>query len=127
MCAGMRPALWRNVRTIKVVVMAQLTPAPSLRALEGVARRWAARIVLSVACVVMTWAAGVDAKAAEPKLPAHGASPADRAAAQALFEQGRDLMARDRAEEACPRFEESQRLDSGLGTQFHLATCYEAV
>jgi hypothetical protein len=80
----------------------------------------------------MTWATGVDANAAEsqlpaPKLPAHGASPADRAAAQALFDQGRELMARGHASEACPRFEESQRLDSGLGTQYHLATCYEAV
>ncbi len=34
--------------------------------------------------------------------------------------QGRPLR-------ACPLFEESQRLDEGLGTQFHLASCYEAV
>lgn len=75
----------------------------------------------------MICAAVVDANAAEPKLPARSASPADRAAAQALFDQGRELMERGRAKEACPRFEESQRLDSGLGTQYHLATCYEAV
>jgi hypothetical protein len=36
-------------------------------------------------------------------------------------------MAKGKATEACPRFEESQRLDSGLGTQYHLADCYEAV
>jgi hypothetical protein len=55
------------------------------------------------------------------------ASPADRAAAQALFDQGRELMAHGEPDQACPRFEESQRLDSGLGTQFNLAECYEAV
>jgi hypothetical protein len=55
------------------------------------------------------------------------ASPADRAAAQVLFEQGRELMQQKREAEACPRFEESQKLDSGLGTQYHLADCYEAI
>jgi len=55
------------------------------------------------------------------------ASPADSAAAQALFEQGRQLMAAGQAEAACPRFEESERLEAGIGTQFNLADCYEAV
>jgi hypothetical protein len=58
---------------------------------------------------------------------ARTASPADRAAAQALFDQGRQLMQGGRIADACARFEESQRLDSGLGTQYHLADCYEAV
>ena len=52
-------------------------------------------------------------------------SPAEVAAAQALFEQGRELTQQGRAREACPKFEESQRLDPGLGTQFNLASCYE--
>jgi hypothetical protein len=47
------------------------------------------------------------------------------AAAQALFEQGRELLRQGRPEDACPKFEESQRLDAGLGTQFNLADCYE--
>lgn len=52
-------------------------------------------------------------------------SPADRAAAQALFDEGRELMERGRPSDACPRFEESERLEPGLGTRFHLASCYE--
>jgi hypothetical protein len=62
--------------------------------------------------------------------PASAGSPpsaADRAAAQALFDEGRELMEQRRAAEACPRFEESERLEPGLGTRFHLATCYEAL
>lgn len=53
------------------------------------------------------------------------ASAAQVATAQALFEQGRALVIKGRAETACPKFEESQRLDPGLGTQFNLADCYE--
>jgi hypothetical protein len=51
---------------------------------------------------------------------------ADVAAAQALFERGRELMAEQRVAEACPLFEESQRLEAGIGTQYNLASCYEA-
>ena len=68
--------------------------------------------------------------------PAAAASPAsrgetqaskDRIAAQALFDEGRELMQSGRPSEACPRFEESDRLEPGLGTRFHLAGCYEAL
>lgn len=86
----------------------------------------ARRIALCGACLVLTCATELAAKPL-PERGAEPASPADRAAAQALFEQGRELMAKDRAAEACPRFEESQRLDWGLGTHYHLATCYEAL
>lgn len=34
-------------------------------------------------------------------------------------------MEQGRAADACPRFEESERLEPGLGTRFHLANCYE--
>lgn len=54
-------------------------------------------------------------------------SPQERAAAQALFDEGRELMQNGHAREACPRFEESDRLEPGLGTRFHLAACYEAL
>lgn len=49
----------------------------------------------------------------------------DPAAAQALFDQGRALMNDKKYAEACPKLEESQRLDPGMGTLFHLADCYE--
>jgi hypothetical protein len=87
-----------------------------------VARRTRLRAVMTG--VPLGWALAPWAHAADSpsRIPA-----ADVAAAQASFERGRALMAQGRAEEACPLFEESQRLDAGLGTQFNLASCYEAV
>lgn len=49
----------------------------------------------------------------------------DPATAQALFDQGRKLMAQERWTEACPKLEESQRLDPAGGTLLHLALCRE--
>jgi hypothetical protein len=49
----------------------------------------------------------------------------DPAGAQALFDQARELSKKGRYSEACPKFLESNRLDPGIGTQFHLAECYE--
>jgi hypothetical protein len=51
----------------------------------------------------------------------------DSAAARALFSEGRDLMEKERFDEACPKLEESLRLDEGMGTQFNLAHCWEKV
>jgi hypothetical protein len=55
--------------------------------------------------------------------PAHAQT--DSAAARALFAEGRSLMEAERYDEACPKFEESLRLDNGMGTQFNLAHCWE--
>ncbi len=47
------------------------------------------------------------------------------AAAQALFDEAMRLVKAGQTAEACPKFEESLRLDSGMATQFRLAECYE--
>jgi hypothetical protein len=52
-------------------------------------------------------------------------SGGNRAAAEALFNQGRELMSAGKYSEACPKFEASQELDPGLGTMLNLAECYE--
>jgi hypothetical protein len=45
--------------------------------------------------------------------------------AQALFDQGKRLAAQGDTAGACEAFEESQRLDPGIGTLFHVAECDE--
>jgi hypothetical protein len=57
--------------------------------------------------------------------PSARAAERDAATAQALFDQGRALMAEKKYGEACPKLAESQRLDPGMGTLFHLGDCYE--
>lgn len=48
------------------------------------------------------------------------------ATAQALFEQGRDLLRSGNADEACPKLAESERLEPATGTLLALAMCHEA-
>src|ERR1700685_1939228 len=49
----------------------------------------------------------------------------DSAAAQALFDQAKKAMAAHRYADACPKLEESLRLEEGVGTLLNLADCYE--
>lgn len=55
--------------------------------------------------------------------------PADpnAARADALFNEGRDMVANGQYASACPKFEESQKLRPGIGTLFNLADCHEKV
>jgi len=57
-------------------------------------------------------------------LPARADTPSADAA-QGLFDEAKALLGAGRASEACPKFEESQRLDPALGTSLNLADCYE--
>jgi hypothetical protein len=51
----------------------------------------------------------------------------DPIAAQELFDQAKQLMVDGQYTAACPKFAESQQADPGLGTQFHLADCWQHV
>lgn len=53
------------------------------------------------------------------------ASASDPASAQMLFDEARRLMNEQKWAEACPKLEESQRLDPAGGTALHLAVCRE--
>ncbi len=58
-----------------------------------------------------------------------GAQPSasDRAAAETLFNQALELLEKNKAVEACPKLQESQRLDPDVGTLLYLADCYKQV
>jgi hypothetical protein len=59
-------------------------------------------------------------------LPANGAPTAtEKAAAEALFQEGTTLMAAQKYEAACAKFEASQAIESGLGIKLWLADCYD--
>lgn len=51
----------------------------------------------------------------------------DVAAAESLFAAGRALMDQSQFEDACPKFEESNRLDPSAGTLLNLGKCMEAL
>jgi hypothetical protein len=62
---------------------------------------------------------------AVPRVAAAQATPQDQAVAQSLYDEAKKLMAADKWSDACPKLEESQRLDPTPVTEFYLADCYE--
>lgn len=53
------------------------------------------------------------------------ASADNKQRAEALFKDGKKLMAEKRYADACAAFEESHKLDPGIGAQLNIARCYE--
>ena len=49
----------------------------------------------------------------------------EKAAAEALFDEGRELLGQGQYEAACQRFEQSEAIDPGVGTLLYLGDCYE--
>lgn len=67
-----------------------------------------------------------DAKAAPSAAPQSTPPPSSTAAeADRLFTEAKRLMGEGHVSEACHSFEESQKLDPAVGTQFNIADCYE--
>ncbi len=62
---------------------------------------------------------------AVPRLAAAQTTPQDQAIAQSLYDEAKKLMAASQWADACPKIEESQRLDPTPVTEFYLADCYE--
>lgn len=87
------------------------------------------RFALSAAgalCLAYGSLAYADPPKDPPKGVAATTAPAgDAAAAQALFYEARQLMKENKFGLACPKLEESLRLDYGIGTEFNLADCNE--
>jgi serine/threonine-protein kinase len=53
------------------------------------------------------------------------ASADNKTKADELFKQAKKLMAEKRFSEACPKFEDSYKLDPGIGGELNIGKCYE--
>ncbi|MET0413568.1 MAG: hypothetical protein ABW217_19830 [Polyangiaceae bacterium] len=75
-------------------------------------------------CFTCTAWALPNAAHAQPTAPIEAGQ---RAAAETLFNEALALLEQGKAGEACPKLEESQRLDAGIGTLLYLADCYRTL
>ena len=57
--------------------------------------------------------------------PSAAADPASARRADKLFKEAADAITQKRYAEACPKLEESNRLERAVGTEYNLAVCYE--
>lgn len=85
-----------------------------LRSLRGA-------LLLCFTCAVWTLPGGALAQ------PTVAIDAGQRAAAETLFNEALALLEQGNAAEACPKLEESQRLDAGIGTLLYLADCYRSL
>jgi hypothetical protein len=60
-----------------------------------------------------------------PSVARAEASAAQKAAAESLFDDGLKAMKGGHFAEACPKLEESERIDPAIGTLLYLGECYE--
>lgn len=85
------------------------------------ARRRLMAAILAAACCLCRGPWGSSPRAAL----AQEADAQRKAAAEALFEEGRSLLGQGKYAAACERLEQSQRIDAGVGTLLYLGECYE--
>ena len=71
------------------------------------------------------FAAGVRSSPWPARAAASAQATSDTAAAEALFNEAQRLAAAGKYAEACPKYAESLRLDSGIGAMLYLADCWE--
>jgi hypothetical protein len=81
--------------------------------------RWLMKVELASALLLCALMSGRTARAQAQ------VTPEQKAAAEAVFEEGLRLIKQGNFEEACPKFEMSQRIEPGVGTMLYLAECYE--